>query len=155
MWTPWGCRFDTWPLSVGKDPALSQMWLRSGIAGAVAQASSCKSYSTPSLGTSLCHGCGPTRKTKTYGHKPLGGKSRLNIRNNFQTITITWWSCLLWKYWVSHHWMAPVKALATAWHGCRAWTWNFMARAEPADFKVSSSAASYWSCEILAFKMAF
>ena len=36
----------------------------SGIAMAVAVAGSCSSYSTPSLGTSRCHGCGPKKTTK-------------------------------------------------------------------------------------------
>ena len=45
----------------------SQMWLGSCIAVAVAVASSYTSDSTPSLGTSMCHRCGPKkqkRKTK-------------------------------------------------------------------------------------------
>ena len=33
------------------------MHLKCGVAVAVAQASSCSSDSTPSLGTSICHGC--------------------------------------------------------------------------------------------------
>ena len=33
-----------------------QMWLRSGVAVAVALASSCSSDLPPSLGTSICHG---------------------------------------------------------------------------------------------------
>ena len=41
----------------------SQMWFRSRVAGAVAQAGSCRSNWTPGLGTSVCHGCGP-KKTK-------------------------------------------------------------------------------------------
>ena len=38
-------------------PHRSQTWLWFGIAGAVAQASSCSSNSTPSLGNSICYGC--------------------------------------------------------------------------------------------------
>ena len=38
------------------------MWLGSGDAVAVVQASSCRSHSTLSLGTSICHGCGPKKK---------------------------------------------------------------------------------------------
>ena len=51
-----------------KDPVLHDLWcrsqmgLRSCIAMAVMQASSCSSDSTPSLGTSMCHGCGPKKK---------------------------------------------------------------------------------------------
>ena len=37
----------------------SQTWLRSGIAMAVAEAGSYNSTQTPSLGTSICCGCGP------------------------------------------------------------------------------------------------
>ena len=42
----------------------SQAWLRSGIAVAVVQAGSCSFNSTPSLGTSICHRCGPKKMTK-------------------------------------------------------------------------------------------
>ena len=45
---------------------LLQMQLRSHIAVAVAQAGSCSSNSTPSLGTSLCHRCSPKRHTHTH-----------------------------------------------------------------------------------------
>ena len=47
----------------------SQTWLGSGVAVAVASASSCSSKSTPSLGTSICHKCGPKKakkKKKSY-----------------------------------------------------------------------------------------
>ena len=40
----------------------SQMQLRSCIA--VAVAGSCSSNSTPSLGISMCHGCGPKKQKK-------------------------------------------------------------------------------------------
>ena len=40
------------------------MWFGSGIAVAVAVAGSCSSDSTPSLGTSICRGCGPKKKKK-------------------------------------------------------------------------------------------
>ena len=40
----------------------SQTWLGSGIVMAVVQASSCSSNLTPSLETSMCHGCGPKKK---------------------------------------------------------------------------------------------
>uniref|UniRef100_A0A8D1M9K0 Lipid-binding serum glycoprotein C-terminal domain-containing protein n=1 Tax=Sus scrofa TaxID=9823 RepID=A0A8D1M9K0_PIG len=40
-----------------------ETWLRSGVAVALVYASSCSSDSTPSLGTSICHKCGP-KKTK-------------------------------------------------------------------------------------------
>ena len=40
----------------------SQTWLGSGVAVAVVWASSYRSHSTPSLGTSICRRCGPKRK---------------------------------------------------------------------------------------------
>ena len=43
----------------------SQMRLGSCVAVAVVQAGSCSSDSTPSLGTSICHQCGPRKKNKT------------------------------------------------------------------------------------------
>ena len=42
----------------------SQTQLRSDIAVAEAQASSYSSDSTPSLGTSICRGCGPRKRPK-------------------------------------------------------------------------------------------
>ena len=39
----------------------SQTWLRSCVVMAVVQASSCRSDSTPNLGTSTCQGCGPKK----------------------------------------------------------------------------------------------
>ena len=45
-----------------------QMWLRSGVAVAVAQAGGYSSDSTPSLGTSMRHECGP-EKMKKRKHK--------------------------------------------------------------------------------------
>ena len=53
-----------------KDPALLgaavrlQPRLGSGVGVAVAEAGSCGSSSTPSLGTSICHGCGVKKKKK-------------------------------------------------------------------------------------------
>ena len=41
----------------------SQLWLRSCVFVAVAQAGGCKSNQTPNLGTSICSGCSP-KKTK-------------------------------------------------------------------------------------------
>ena len=40
------------------------MWLRSGVAVTLAKASSCSSDSIPSLGTSICHRCGPKKRPK-------------------------------------------------------------------------------------------
>jgi len=42
----------------------SQVWLRSGVAVAVVSAGSCSSRATPSLGTSMCRGCGRNRGEK-------------------------------------------------------------------------------------------
>ena len=50
-----------------KDPALwwrPQVQLGSGVAGAVALASSYSSNSTSGLGISICHRCGPKKKKK-------------------------------------------------------------------------------------------
>ena len=47
----------------------SQTRLRSGVAVAVAQASSYSSDSTPSLGTSICHKCGPKKKKERKTRK--------------------------------------------------------------------------------------
>ena len=40
------------------------MWLGSPVAGPVAQADEYSSNVTPSLGTSICCGCGPKKKKK-------------------------------------------------------------------------------------------
>ena len=45
-----------------------QTWLRSRIAVAVVQAGGYNSDSTPTLGTSICCGCGP-KKTHTHTKK--------------------------------------------------------------------------------------
>ena len=44
----------------------SQMWLRSRVAVAVVQASSFSSNWTPSMGTSMCHRCGPKKTKKIF-----------------------------------------------------------------------------------------
>ena len=41
------------------------MWLSFAIAVSVAQAGSCGSNSTPSLGTSICHRCGPIKNKQS------------------------------------------------------------------------------------------
>ena len=68
--------FDPWPGSVGclKLQCSSQIRLESCIAVAVAQAGSCSSDSTSSLGTSICHGCSPKREPKNKKKK----KKKLN-----------------------------------------------------------------------------
>ena len=42
----------------------SQMQLRADVAVAIAQASSCSTYWTPSPGTSICCRCGPKKQKK-------------------------------------------------------------------------------------------
>ena len=61
-----------------------QTRLRSGVAVAVVQASSCSSDLTPNLGTSICCGCSPkktkqtnNKKTKTPKQNPLIAKKKL------------------------------------------------------------------------------
>ena len=51
--------------------AQMQLGSRVVVAMAVAWASSCSSYSTPSLGTSICHGCGPRKKKKEKDTKSI------------------------------------------------------------------------------------
>ena len=46
----------------------SQTRLTSDVAVVVVYASSCSSDWTPSLGTSICHGCGPKKQIHTYIH---------------------------------------------------------------------------------------
>ena len=45
-------------IAVSSGVGRSQIWLGSGIAVAVVQASSYSSYSTPNVGTFICRGCG-------------------------------------------------------------------------------------------------
>ena len=57
-----------------------QMQLRSGIAVAVAYASGYSSDSTPSLGTSICHGCSP-KKFKRQKKKERKKERNMNLKN--------------------------------------------------------------------------
>ena len=71
----------------------SQMQLGSGVAVLVAQASSCSSYSTLSLGTSICHGCSPKKKKKKIlliisFHCLLRGTYRYLIRILFTDLLV-------------------------------------------------------------------
>ena len=80
-----------------------QTSLRSGVSVAVAQASSCSSDSTPSLGTSVCRGCGPKRtkkqKAKQRNENPLLHQEMIeydNSSNNLchdagSLLTISWY----------------------------------------------------------------
>ena len=63
------------------------MWLRSGVAMAVAQANSCSSDSTPGLGTSIHRACSPRKKKNkkmllwpfledTIDHRCTGSKKK-------------------------------------------------------------------------------
>ena len=60
-----------------------KMWLGSGVALAVAEASSFGSDWTPSLGTSLCQGCGPkkTKKKKKKKKKERKKKKKKQTKN--------------------------------------------------------------------------
>ena len=55
-----------------------QMRLGSSVAVAVAKASGCSSDSTPSLGTSMCHGCGPKEQRKK-AVTAAGGPSSMQL----------------------------------------------------------------------------
>ena len=61
------------------------MWLGSGMAVAVAQASSYISDLTPSLGTSMCHRCDP-KKTKSKRKKE--GRKKRKERNEMSLTSI-------------------------------------------------------------------
>ena len=63
----------------------SQMWLRSGIAMAVGYACSCSADWTPSLGTSICHGCGPKKQKKK---KPKQTNVQSWIRDYVDTLGV-------------------------------------------------------------------
>ena len=47
----------------------SQTWLGSGLAVAMVEAGSCSPNETPSLGTSMCRGCSPKKKSKKQTKK--------------------------------------------------------------------------------------
>ena len=69
----------------------SQMWLRSSVAAAVAQAGSCRSNSTPSLGTSILH----RRSPKMTKDKNNNNNSNTNngIKCSFQAPYLTSCPC--------------------------------------------------------------
>ena len=71
VWYPCGPRFDPWPRSGGlRIRHCHELWCRSQtqlgshIPGAVVQAGSCGSDSTPSLGASIGCTCGPKKAIK-------------------------------------------------------------------------------------------
>ena len=57
-----------------------QTWLGSSVAVAVAEAGSCSSYSTPSLGTSMCLRCGPKTKKKKKKKRKKDWKYQVLVR---------------------------------------------------------------------------
>ena len=67
----------------------SQMWLRPPVAVAVAQAGSCNSNSTPSLGTSICCMCG--LQMQTYKKPAITNtlnKKYTSLQGKFQNTTV-------------------------------------------------------------------
>ena len=54
----------------------SQTWLGSGVAEALVKAGSCSSDWTPSLGTSIYHGCSPEKTKKQQQKKPITNSYR-------------------------------------------------------------------------------
>ena len=68
----------------------SQRQLGASVAVAVVQAGSCSSDWTPSLRTSICHGCGP-KKTKTKKKSP--GKIRVISLPTYTQSTLTLVPC--------------------------------------------------------------
>ena len=71
----------------------SHMWLGSGVAVAVAEASSYSSNSTPCPGTSICHGCRRKKKEEEKKKKEIHGNSSSLLEFIFFT-----------GYMVSCHW---------------------------------------------------
>ena len=95
----WHCR-ELW--------CRSQMQLRTHIAVAVAQASSCCSDWTPSLGTSICHGCGPKEQTHTHTHTQNKTKKTtlalqtswvpfIILRRLLVLYSFQWWKVFWWR----------------------------------------------------------
>ena len=79
-----------------KDPSIArdrwQMWLRTGVAMAVAQARSCSSNATPSLGTSICHRCSPKKQNKNKQKKTKNktkNKQKTKIRSYMKSPQLT------------------------------------------------------------------
>ena len=66
----------------------SQMWLRSQVAVALGQASGYSSNWTPSLGTSICHRCGP-KKTKSQKTKKGKEKKKKEKKASLAQVTPT------------------------------------------------------------------
>ena len=64
----------------------SQTWRRSAVAGAVARAGSYRSALTPSLGTSVCRGCGPKKEKKNLLQMSEHFGSRLHCLSLTQAV---------------------------------------------------------------------
>ena len=73
-----------------------QMWLRSHIAVAVVYDGSYSSNLTPSLGTSICHRCGPKKKKKSQSYKISHRDVMYSIRNIINNIVIILYGDLPW-----------------------------------------------------------
>ena len=78
---------------------------------AVAQAGSCSSESTPSLGTSMCHGSGPTNGKKKKKKKDESGDITLP---DFKIKLIVtkgemWWGGINWDVGINIHTLLYIK----------------------------------------------
>ena len=92
----------------------SQMRLDSVMPVAVTYACSCSSDSTPSLGSSICHRCGPKKKKKERKKKERRspGKWYLPGETSIQVLSL----CLV-SYYLSHAFVLTLWH-STSWHQC-------------------------------------
>ena len=97
----------------------SQMRLDSVMPVAVTYACSCSSDSTPSLGSSICHRCGPKKKKKERKKKERKKKERrspgkwyLPGETSIQVLSL----CLV-SYYLSHAFVLTLWH-STSWHQC-------------------------------------
>ena len=74
-----------------KDPTLPQLWFRSQtwlgscVTMAVVWAGGCSSDLTPSLGSSICHRCGPKNQTKTKQKNQTNSRGRSSHSGSAET----------------------------------------------------------------------
>ena len=108
LWTqlvPMRMQIWSWAsLSGLRIPRCSELWCRlqmrlgSCVAVAVVQASSCSSGLTCSLGTSICYGCGPKKKTKIYFLPPSLPHSLLSFHLYFHPSILLFFFFWLLKF---------------------------------------------------------